>query len=266
MQEELELLDIIVMLRRRWWLIVIIVMLGCAAALGIGRTRTPIYEASSKLIMTSKIDKSAKGDEDSAASSSVDPKVIQANLLMLQTYKDIVRTPNVMKKVAAEHPELGLSAGAIAGKLTVSASATSQLLTISARDDNYSRAVLIVNAVSTAFIEETVRLYGSGDLEVLYPAEDLPGAWPQPVNMGLKMLLMVAFVLSAMVSAGLCFVLQYFDRWIRTECDVTRTLGFETLIEVPLFIESGKRGLGRRYTSYAKLRGAKESHHVPIEK
>lgn len=264
LQEELDLLDIVVMLRRRWWLIAIIMIVGCTAAFGIGRTRTPIYEASSKLIMTNKYDDS---DKDNSISSSIDPKVIQANLLMLQTYKDIVRTPNVTKQVAADHPELGLSAGAIAGKLAVAASTTSQILTISARDESYSRAALMVNATSKAFIAETVRLYGSGDLEVLYPAEDRSaGAWPQPVNMGLKMLLVAAFAVSGMVGVGLCFVLQYFDKWIRTERDVTRALGYDTLVEVPLFIESGKRNYGHRYTSYVKLRGAKENRNVPIEK
>ncbi|MBD3920683.1 hypothetical protein H8B09_18100 [Paenibacillus sp. PR3] len=259
LQEELDLLDIVVMLRRRWWLIAIIVVVGCMAAFGIGRARTPIYEASTKLIMTNKYN-------DPDKDNSIDPKVIQANLLMLQTYKDIVRTPNVTKKVAANHPELGLSAGAIAGKLTVSTSTTSQILTISARDESYSKAALMVNAASEALIAETVRLYGSGDLEVLYPAEDHTGTWPQPVNMGLTTLLVVAFALSGMVGVGLCFVLQYFDKWIRTERDVARTLGFETLVEVPLFIESGKRKSGHRHTSHVKLRGAKESRNVPIEK
>jgi capsular polysaccharide biosynthesis protein len=246
------------MLRRRWWLIVIIILVGCSSAYGFGRMQTPIYEASSKLIIT--------GIGDEAAKKPIDPQVIEANLLMLQTYKDIVRTPIVMKRVVRENPELGLSASGLSGKLSVAASATSQVLTISAKDERYEQAARIVNAVAAALIEEIGRIYQSNHLEVLYNADEHPDFKPQPVNMGKKMLLVIGFVLSAMCGVGLCALLQYFDRSIRTERDVTRAFGLATLVEVPLLIDSKSYRRNRRNHLNMKLRGARESRNVPIEK
>ncbi|WP_174812878.1 YveK family protein [Paenibacillus cellulosilyticus] len=252
------MLDIVIMLRRRWWLIVSIIIVGCGSAYGYGRMQTPMYEASSRLIITSIGDETAK--------KPIDPQVIQANLLMLQTYKDIVRTPNVMKKVVKENPELGLSAGQISSKLSVSTSTTSQVLTIAARDEQYKRAAHIVNTVSAAFIDEAGRLYHSHNLEVLYSAEEQPEYTPQSVNIGKKMLLIVGFVLSAMCGVGICVLLQYFDQSIRTERDVTRAFGLSTLIEVPLLIDSDPHKRNRHDWLNFKLRGARESRDVPIQK
>lgn len=260
MSEELDLHDYMVMLRRRWWLIVSIVILGCCAAYGYGRyVQTPMYQASAKLIMTN-----MNGADNG---KPIDSAAIEANLMMLQTYKDIIRTPVIMKKVAAAHPELGMTAGEMAGKLRVVSSAASQVLSITAQDESYSRAARLVNAVSSAFIEETVLLYRSQDLKMLYEAEIEPEASPNPVNMGLKSVLLLAFAGSLMIAVGISAVLHYFDKKIRTERDVARTLGLHTLMELPLFIEEdGRSRHGRREATRLRLGRAGESFNVPIEK
>ncbi|GFN32780.1 YveK family protein [Paenibacillus xylaniclasticus] len=256
MSEELDLRDYAVMLRRRWRLIVMIVMVCCCAVFGFERyLHTPIYEATAKLIMA---------NANSGDSGEPLHLTIEANLKMLQTYKDLITTPPILKKAAAEHPELGISAVEMAGRLNVSVSSTSQVLTLSARDANYESAAILVNAVAESLAAETAALYGNDNLKVLYEAEVKPDTPPSPVNINLKKMLLIGFIISLMFAAGVCLLLEYLDKRIWTERDVRRSFGLDTLVELPMFVDDGKEG--HRRSTRLTLGRAGENNHVPVEK
>ncbi|WP_164779605.1 YveK family protein [Paenibacillus kobensis] len=254
MPDEIDLLDYITIVRRRLWLIVLLVIIGSGAAYGYGQYKQePVFEASAKLIMT----RTAAG----GGTDAPDSKVIEANLMLIETYKEIIRTPVVLKRVASEHPELGMSSGEIAGKIRVSSSSTSQVLTIQARDGSYSRAAKLVNAVSSVFLAEAERIYKTRNIEQLYTAEDSPAAAPAPLNMGMKKLLVFAVVLSAIAGVGLAVLLEFLDRTVKSERDIARVLGLPTLVELALLRVNETPGARSR-----KLRMTGESRDVPIEK
>ncbi|EFM09159.1 lipopolysaccharide biosynthesis protein [Paenibacillus curdlanolyticus YK9] len=258
MPEELELLDYWRILRHRLWIMIVMVVFGVSIAFGYGQfMQKPNYEANAKLVIRHSV------DDASALASEID--AIEANLKMMDTYKEFIRTPVVMDKVVAEHPELGLRSGELASRIKVNAGLNSQLLTIVAHDGSYSRAAQIANAVSEVFLSEAKRVFRVSNMDLLYKADPAPKDLPAPVGMNLKMLLAIAFIVSSMLGAGICVLLAYLDRSIRSERDIQRVLQLPTFIELPLYMESKKR-MGGRKASMPKRGRAGEDRDVPLEK
>nr|WP_272898769.1 Wzz/FepE/Etk N-terminal domain-containing protein [Paenibacillus sp. MMS18-CY102] len=252
------MLDYWRILRHRLWIIIVMVVCGVSVAIGYGQfMQKPAYEANAKLVIRHSV------DDSSALASEID--AIEANLKMIDTYKEFIRTPVVMDKVAEEHPELGLRPGEIAGRIKVNAGLNSQLLTIVAQDASYSRAAQIANAVSEVFLAESKRVFRISNVDLLYEANPVPADQPAPVGMQLKMLVVIAFIVSSMLGTGVCVLLAYLDRSIRSERDVQRVLQLPTLIELPLFMEGNKR-MGGRKANMLHRRRTGESRDVPLEK
>lgn len=254
--EEMDLLDYVNIVRRRWWLIAAIVFIGCVSALGYGTyVQKPVYEAAAKLVMTG-VPGEDKGPPDRMA--------IEGSIMMIETYKELVTTPVVLKRVTEAHAELRMTEGQIASKLQVNSSLTSQMMTITVQDGSYERAAQLVNAVSAALVEETRLLYDDNRLQVLYEAEYGPHISPSPVSMSIKMILVLAFVVSVIISIGLSVLFEYLDRTIKTERDITRSLQVPVLAELELHLDNG-RLRGSDYNRQTARR-AEVSRDVPIEK
>ncbi|MHA6480443.1 YveK family protein [Paenibacillus sp. strain BS8-2] len=184
---------------------------------------------------------------------SIDPVSITSTIGLIKTYKEIVRTPSMMKKVLAEHPELGNSYRELSGKVTVSSVNETQIMTITAREDSYEKAANMANAVATVFqksVPELMKIDNVAVLDLADPSEQRGPVAPNPI-----MNIAVAFILSAMAGIGLAFLLEHLDESVKNEEDVEALLGVPVLTSIPRFnksdaVEAGSgatmnRGAGR---------------------
>src|SRR3546814_5664182 len=135
----MELSDYIRILRKNWLVIVATTLIGIAVAAGYSLTRTPMYEASSRVFVSTE------------AGGSV-AELQQGGSFALQrvgTYVQLAESPLVLNPVIAE---LGLegTASGLASQIPSSSPLNSFLLDISVEDADPVMAADLANAIAAS--------------------------------------------------------------------------------------------------------------------
>ena len=219
---ELDLRDYIKVIRKRIWIIIAIVLVACLTT-GIMSYFfiDPIYEASTKLI----VNKSS----DRVGVEQLNTESINTNLRLIDTYKEIIRTPAIMEKVTVAYPEFNLTMDELVGKVKVSSVNNTQVMTLIVQDTSYNKAAKIVNAVSKVFQQEIPKIMQMKveNVSLLNEAKEINN--PLPVKPNKKLNIAISFVVALMVALGLVFLLEYLDDTLKTESDIQQFLGLPTL-------------------------------------
>lgn len=248
---ELDLKDYIKVIRKRIWLIVILVVVSCLATAIISyQFMQPVYEASTKLIVNKSNERLAAGLDQ------ININDINVNIRLIDTYKEIIKTPAIMEKVAQQYPDLGLTSAELIDKVRVSSVNNTQVMTLVVQDHSYNKAVQIVNAVSKVFQTEITHIMKVDNVSLLNEAK--PMDHPVPVKPNPKLNIAISFVVSLMLALGISFLLEYLDDTIKTEEDVANYLGLPTLAMISKIKEED---LVQHRTSTAKVQ-AGESQNV----
>ncbi|NIK69227.1 Wzz/FepE/Etk N-terminal domain-containing protein [Paenibacillus sp. BK033] len=223
MSEELDLREYFLIVRKRLLLIVIFVLV-CTVASGVYTKifKDPIYEASTKIVVNR--------TNESLAVGALDINAINSNIKMIETYKEVIKTPAILGKVAEKYPQLGLSAKELAKKIKVSSVNDTQVMTLAVQDVSYRQAAEIVNAISIVFQQEIPNIFQVQNVSILNEA--ILDDQPAPVSPNVTLNIIIAFVVSLMIAVGIAFLLEYMDDTIKTEADVERYLGQPTLAMV----------------------------------
>jgi len=222
--KELEIKDYIRIIQKRiWWIVSLVVVVTLLAAIGSVYVIKPVYEASTKIIVTK-----PTSDIDIQQLNS---DAVNTNIKLIDTYKEIIKTPAVMDKVASQYPEFGLTSEQLIGKVSVSSVNNTQVMTVVVRDQSYEKAARIVNAVSKVFQNEIPALMSVKNVSILnYAKEDK--ANPDPVSPNVVLNCIMALVLSLIVGIGVAFLVEYLDDTVKTEEDVQNLLGLPTLATI----------------------------------
>ncbi|MEX2416501.1 MAG: Wzz/FepE/Etk N-terminal domain-containing protein [Paenibacillaceae bacterium] len=224
METELDLRDYIRIIRKRIWLILsVVVISSMITGLVSLFVLEPVYEASTKLIVNQ--------SRTDIGLSEIDINTVNLNIRLIDTYKEIIKTPAIMNKVAEQHPEWKLSSEQLVGKVQVSSVNNTQVMTLVVQDLSQSKAANIVNAISNVFIEEISTLMQVDNVFMLSEAVVLDN--PQPVKPNPILNIAISFVVSLMISVGIVFLIEYFDDSIKTEQDVMKYLNLPTLAMIP---------------------------------
>jgi capsular polysaccharide biosynthesis protein len=234
---ELELKDYLGIIKKRIWVVVAIVLAVCLAAGIISYTFVkPVYQASTKIIVNK--------NNGAQLLANIDLNALQANLQLINTYKEIIRTPAILDKVAVKFPEIGLSADQLIGKIQVTSVNDSQVMTITALDFSQPRAAMIANAVAAVFKEEIPAIMKVDNVTILNEAK--PVAHPAPVNSSPFLIIIVALIVSFLFSLGVVFLMEYLDDSIKSEKDVENFLGVATLAVIGKVKEDDLKTKSRR--------------------
>jgi len=217
----MELKQLMQILLKRMWIIFIIVFLSTAAAAIYSKYYlTPVYEATNKLIVN-------KLDIDSAGNATVNASDINTNILLINSYKEIINSETIMSKVLEQNPSLDLTTSDLKSRLQIITMQNSQIVTLKVVDGSYERAVTIVNAIAQVFKEEIPSIMKVNNVTVL----DTAKIHDKGVKIGpaTKLNMVIAFVLSFLISAGAMILMEYLDDSIRSEFEVRHLLELNTL-------------------------------------
>ncbi|WP_373230149.1 YveK family protein [Cohnella sp.] len=231
----MELKQYWIIVKRRLLMIALIITVSC---LTIGMYSyyfiQPQYEASAKLIVN-------QYKDSSSLLPSIDVGAINSTIGLIKTYKEVIKTPRMMKLVVKEYPDLHVTYGELIGKVSVSSVNETQVMSISVRDISYEKAANIANAVAVVFQKTVPELMKVDNVSVLDKAD--PQELHGPVAPNPKLNIAVTFMLALMMGIGISFLLDYLDDTIKTEEDVETLLGVPVLTSIPRFKESdaGKR-------------------------
>lgn len=217
---ELELKEYVRIFRKRLWIIFSIVLTSTLIAGIISYYfMQPVYSASAKLIVNK--------SEDSKGKEAFDYGTVSVDIKLVNTYKEIIKTPAIMDRVVERYPEIKLSSEALINKVKVSSVNETQVMTISVQDQSQKQAVRIVNAISEVFQSEISSIMKVDNVTILNRAKESDRTAPVSPNPTTN--IAISFLISLLVSIGIAFLLEYMDDTIKTEKDVENYLGIPTL-------------------------------------
>jgi capsular polysaccharide biosynthesis protein len=217
---ELDLRQYLEIIKKRLLLIIVFVVL-CTAGSAVFSLffKDPVYEASTKIIVNQTATQMATGQ--------LDLNQINSNIKMIDTYKEIIKTPAILDKVAEQYSQLGLTATELTQKIQVSSVNNTQVMTLVVQDVDYKLAAQIVNAVSNVFREEIQHIFKVENVSILNEAVE--DAQPSPVSPNVPLNIAIAFIVSLLIAVGVTLLLEYMDDTIKTEADVLQFLNQPTL-------------------------------------
>ncbi|TVY01260.1 YveK family protein [Cohnella terricola] len=245
----MELKQYWTIVKRRLLLIVLLVAV-CCLTVGIYSSYfvKPQYEASAKLIVI-------QYKDSSSLLPSIDVGSINSTIGLIKTYKEIIRTPRIMKEVVEEYPNLQVTHGQLIRKVSVSSVNETQVMSISVKDESYENAANIANAVAVVFQKAVPELMKVDNVSILDTAD--PQEARGPVAPNPKMNVAVAFLLALMAGVGLAFLLDYLDDTIKSEEDIETLLGVPVLTSIPKFEKNDAK---RDNPASLKPKVGRESH------
>lgn len=234
----MELKQYIKIVAKRKWMITSIVLIACilAGIKGFLYT-TPVYSASAKLV----VNQSYEYD----GVSMLDYSLIQTNLMVINSYKEIIKSRAIMDKVAAAYPDLHLTSSELSAGVSISSSNDSQIMDLTFVSTDYRQAAKAVNSIAKVFKSQNPNIMKVDNVTLLNEAQvELEN--PVPINMDPVTLMALAFIVSCMLSIGLAFLLDYLDDTIKSEQDIEKHLGLPML---SLITRMNRGELKRKYTN-----------------
>jgi capsular polysaccharide biosynthesis protein len=243
-----------VVIKRRIWLIALLVCFGCVAT-GVYSFyfMKPVYTAKTRLIVN-------KPNQVQGVGTVLDFGSINTSMMLVNTYKEIIKSSAILEKVAEASSELGLRPQELLGKIKVDVVTNTQVLTISVQDHSYERAVQIVNSVATVFRQEVSTIMGVENVTILDVSK--AGTDAAPINIKPELALASAFILSILISIGLSFLIEHFDDRIHSGQELTAMLGIPVLAAIPRI--KRKHLSSRKNESLSNSRNVREGSYAGI--
>jgi capsular polysaccharide biosynthesis protein len=229
---ELELKDYFKILKKRIWLILISMTLITSATAAVSiYLLDPVYEASTKLIVNKNMESLPAGSQ-----ATLDLNMINMNIRLIDTYKEVIKTEAIMDRVVEQYPDLNLTAGQLISKVRVSSVNNTQVMTVSVQDESYIQAARIANAVSMVFQQQIPTIMSVDNVTILNEAK--LNATPAPVRPNPMLNITIGLILSLMLGVGISLLLEYLDDSIKSEEDVLQYLQLPTLSVIVKIEES----------------------------
>lgn len=237
---ERTILDYINLIKKKFWLIMVFVLISCATTYYVSKNFVvPVYSASGQLL----VNNIANVPESNNLNN------LTFSLNLIESYKDIIKSPTIMKSVIENHPEFGLTESQLSKELEIKTSEKSQVINLSFEDESYTKAAGIVNAVSQTFIRELPSLMKIDNVTFLTPAD--PTDVPEPSNGGFVMNLLISFVVSLMAALGIILLMETLNSTLRSEKEAEFDLGLPVIATIGTI---RKRDLGKMANSKARVK------------
>lgn len=221
MEETISLKEIFDILKKHVAAILISMFAGLAlASVATFFIITPKYNSQAQLIV-----KLPRTDATNAGD-------VNTNLLMINTYKDMITGDLVMSTVKdrlESEYDLDKTVSELKGAIQVQQSQNSQMFSIVATDTKPVDAEHIANTTAKVFQENAKDILDVDKISIISNAQ----ASMTPVSPNNKLNLAIGLVLGMMVGVGLAFLLELLDRTVKDTRFVTETAGFTVLGSVP---------------------------------
>lgn len=216
----MELSDYIRILRKNWLVIVVATLLGVAIAAGYSLTRTPQYQATSTIFVSTQSGDSVQELQQGGAFTQS----------RMTTYVGLAKQPFVLLPVI-EDLGLNISTDALSRKVTANADVNSTLINVTATDDDPGMAATLANAVasSLATAVESLETRDGQDASPIKLTRVRDAAPPSAsVSPNVPLNLVLGGVIGLVVGLGFAVIRAVLDNKIRNGRDI------EALTDRPL--------------------------------
>lgn len=223
MEETVSLDEIFQLLKKKLALIISMLILGTIISTVVTLfVITPKYSATTQLVVQTK-----------GSDSNINMDKINSNLLLINTYKDLVKSKVVTEKTKDQLVKdgmTGISEDFLSHAISVEQNQNSQLFSIKAVTTDPIKSATIANTVSEVFQQEAVVMTDTDKVSIASKA--IPNN--QPISPNKKVNIAIGAVLGLIVGVMLALLSELFNRTVKTEDYLSEKLGLPVLGIIPL--------------------------------
>lgn len=223
MEETVSLDEIFQLLKKKLALIISMLILGTIISTVVTLfVITPKYSATTQLVVQTK-----------GSDSNINTDKINSNLLLINTYKDLVKSKVVTEKTKDQLVKdgmTGISEDFLSHAISVEQNQNSQLFSIKAVTTDPIKSATIANTVSEVFQQEAVVMTDTDKVSIASKAT--PNN--QPISPNKKVNIAIGAVLGLIVGVMLALLSELFNRTVKTEDYLSDKLGLPVLGIIPL--------------------------------
>ena len=223
MEDTLSLKDVLGILRRRFWILLVVVFVAVVAAALLSYViLPPVYQADTSLIVNEHQNVAQPAD-------GVDYNQLQTYRSLAVTYVKIITSRAVLQDTINQL-KLPETVKQLTGMTAVQVQGETEIIAVSVKDKDASRAALIANTVASSFIKQLPTLVNRVE-----NVSVIDRAVPVTQQVSPRPLLNIAEALLAALVLGvlLAFVVDYFDDTVKTSDDIKKLFGLRVLAVVP---------------------------------
>lgn len=226
MEEEFDILEILKM----FWNKRIQIMLIILFFMIIGYIYTvyfiqPQYRSESTIIL-------ANNNESENYNETLTQSEVMLNDKLVATYRELAKSSSVIEEVIANlRLQDKYTEESLGKKVEVTLVTNTQVIKISATDENPELAANITNEVTKVFSQKVSEVYNINNIKVLSDAEPSN----DPSNISLKKNLFMFFGIGFIISIVYVIILNTLDSTIKNKKDIEDITGLNVLAEIPVF-------------------------------
>lgn len=201
---------------------IIWILVAIAAIIVLGNiftiiTRVPMYMSNTTILLVS--------EKNSQNYSQSD---LQLNKNLVGTYSEIIKSRKVLNKVITS---LGLqiSTNELSERITVSSIENTEIIKVSASDENAMIAAKITDQIADTFANEVKEIYNLENISIV----DKAVIATAPYNNNYLKDNLIYLLVGVVLSFGTVFVMYYFDTSIKSSEVVEEKLGLTVIGIVP---------------------------------
>lgn len=179
---------------------------------------TPQYSSSTQLL--AKMSKSEN--------NSVNVGDVNANLMLINTYKDVIKSNAVIDEayeVLVKESGFEGTEASLRNMISVEQSQNSQMFTIKAVGENPVEVQMVANSVSKVFQKKAKDLIDVDKVSIIAQAS----LNEHPISPNNKLNILIGAVLGLFVGLGFALLSQLLDKTVKDDKYITETLGFKML-------------------------------------
>lgn len=152
---------------------------------------------------------------------------IQANVQMISTYKDIIKSPTILNTVSKNLENKGykLNADEIKNDIDISTQPNSQVFTLTVKTKSPTLSADITNTVAEVFKDKVKKIMNVNNVSILSEAE--PNA--KPVSPKVMLNLLIGIVVGLLLGLIFAFVTDGLDKTVENEEFITDVLNLNDL-------------------------------------
>ena len=230
-EPNVSLRDLVLPVWQRLWVVALVAVLIVGATVGFTLTRTPLYEASIKILIGQ-----AQGDDVVTDNLGAQMAGLQE---ITQTMVKAVSTRPVAD-ATIEELNLSMSPSELLANLEAEQVEATQFIEVSYRDPDPKRAQRIANTIGDSFSKQVSEVSPSANSIAATVWE--PATVPQsPVSPDLFRNLLLALVAGVMLGVAVAFLLEYIDDSWRSPEEAEQVSGVPTFGVIPMFKVSKSR-------------------------
>lgn len=235
--EELNIKDILKILNRGKWLIIILTIVGLLAGyIFNSKYTTPLYEATTKIILSAKEDELAEILGSVGYTSKNGPKdeissdELTLNEKLVNTYTEIIKSESVMDRVI-QNLNLKLTTKQLISNVTVTQENESAVLKVRVKAKDAETSTKIAAEITKVFFQRIEELYNITSAKVL----DEPKINETPVNISPIKYSAIGAAIGLALSLGILLVIYMLNDNIKSEEDIEKGTKLPVLASIGRF-------------------------------